>query len=238
MLAVATFWTAVKPEYRSFANAGTGAQVNVQPLPDRLDYLFNALLNFDGVQFADGFDGLLARHSYIDFLGHTLSYVPSSVPHEDGARLGSSIMHILMPRIFFPDKPATPHDTQVTAQYTGLSLGDSPNTSISIGYLGELYVDFGIGGAILATFVLGLCAGTGYRLLRDHRRVPKLITYGVCVMAALPLATFGTALIKLVGSLVMTFAAALVVQRVIAPWAMQRIGLRASRRRMLAAVGR
>ncbi|HEY1982259.1 MAG TPA: hypothetical protein VGH13_19470, partial [Xanthobacteraceae bacterium] len=172
---------------------------------------------FDGAQFEDGFNKLLARHSYIDFLGATMNYVPSMVPHEDGRLVGAAIANMLMPRVLFPDKPPLANDTDVTSEYTGINFYSAGDTSISIGYLGELYIDFGYAGALVAMTAIGACLGFGYRFLRVYERVPLLITYGACTLLSLSFMDFGTALIKALNASVLAFAAALVIQRFIAP---------------------
>ena len=58
-----------------------------------------------------GLDASLRRVSYIDFLGHTMEYVPEVVPHQSGRQTIEAIRHVVTPRIVFPDKPALPHDT-------------------------------------------------------------------------------------------------------------------------------
>ena len=102
---LAVFWSAVKRDYRVFLNQGTGAQVVLQPLDERLAYLANKAAEFDGRQFADGLELLLARLSYIDFLAATMERVPAVLPHEGGALVGGAVLHVLTPRILFPDKP-------------------------------------------------------------------------------------------------------------------------------------
>jgi len=230
VLCLATFWSAIKGDYRAFANAGSGEQIVVQPFEARLNYIYNAAAGFDGRQFADGFNRLLARQSYIDFLGATLSYVPSVVPHEDGARLSQAVLNILTPRVLFPDKPPVDDDTEVTERYTGLRLNSGQGTSISIGYLGELYVDFGYFGALVTTVFLGMAAGLAYRFLRDYERLPRLITTGICTMLTFALTDFGEALIKFVNGAVLVFVAAVVVQRFFAPRALSFIAGRRARR--------
>jgi hypothetical protein len=145
--------------------------------------------------------------------------VPETLPHEGGARLAEAILHVLTPRVLFPDKPEVRSDTEVTARYTGLPLAvwADQSTSISIGYLGELYIDFGVAGAVIAAFLIGLASGRAYRAIRDHTRTPGFINYGLCMMVALTLATFEIALIKLLGSVVTVIAAALLLQRWVWP---------------------
>ena len=217
ILCLAAFWSEVKNDYREFVNQGTGGQIAVQPLEARLGYIYGAAVQFDGDQFADGFDRLLSRFSYIDFLGATLANVPRFVPHEDGGLLGAAIANMVMPRVLFPNKPPLPSDTEVTGRYTGADMGNTETTSISIGYLGELYIDFGYFGALVAATILGAAIGVLYRLLRDYDRVPRLINYALCAAMTLPFIDFGTALVKTMNGVVLAFGAALITQRLIAP---------------------
>jgi hypothetical protein len=218
-LFLGVFWSSVKKDYRSFLNQGTGEQVVLQPLDERLSYLASEAAEFDSEQFAEGFDNLLARLSYIDFLAVTMKRVPEAIPHEDGARLAEAVLHVLTPRVLFPDKSELRRDTEVTAYYTDVAdaVRADERTSISIGYLGELYIDFGIGGALLAVFLMGIASGRCYRAIRDHPGAPAFFNQGLCMMVALALATFDTSLTKLVGGFVMVVAAALLLQRWIWP---------------------
>jgi hypothetical protein len=221
VLCLATFWSEIKYDYRNFANGGSGAQTVSQPLDARLSYIYDAASRFDASQFADGFNRLLARFSYIDFLGATLNYVPSMVPHEDGKLIGMAVANMLMPRILFPDKQSLRSDTEVTSEYTGLIFySGAEQTSISIGYLGELYIDFGYIGALIATIIIGAIFGFGYRLLRDYDRTPLLVNYGICTMLGLSFTDFGTALVKTLNGAVLAFAAAMIIQRFIVPRAL------------------
>jgi hypothetical protein len=219
MLVLAVFWSSIKIEYRDFLNKGTKEQVVLQPLDARLGFLAGKAIDFDGRQFADGLEKLSGRLSYIDFLAATMERVPDEVPHEGGALLGAAVWHIVTPRILFPDKPEVPSDTAVTAYYTGVEtvLTNVEATSISIGYLGELYIDFGIAGALIAVVLIGFAFGRLYRAIRDYSRLPAVINYSFCMMLAIPMSTFGMALIKLIGGFVMVAAVAMVSQRVIGP---------------------
>jgi len=218
-LLLAAFWSDVKSDYRNFLNQGSGQQEIRQPLEERLAYLGNQAVEFDARKLVNGLDLLFNRLSYIDFLAATMQRVPDVLPHEHGAHLGQAVLHLLTPRILFPDKPDVPDDTVVTAYYTALpaAVFAEPGTSISIGYLGELYIDFGVEGALLATFLLGLISGRGYRVIRDYPRTPAFVNYGLCMMFALAFTSFGTALIKLIGGLVMALAAAFLLQRYVWP---------------------
>jgi hypothetical protein len=217
ILSLATFWTAVKPGYRQLLNQGSGTQEVTVPVNERVSYLWNRAMTFDGTDLTEGFDGLVNRHGYTEFLGLVMAYVPETVPHENGQFTLNVLMHIAIPRVVWADKPALPSDTDVMAQYTGLPNAWDSSTSISIGHLGDLYIDFGWFGALFGMMAIGGLIGTFYRKLRDHRDGSALVAAGLCIMIVLPIAYFGTAYIKLVGAFIMTTISAFLTQRQILP---------------------
>lgn len=223
LLLVAIFWSAVKGEYRLMVNKGSGAQVVDVSISERVEYLANALVSMDGARFSEGVDRLVLRHGYIEFLGLVLQNVPAAVPHEDGELTLAVLGHIFQPRILFPDKPPLPSDTVVMAKFTGLTYTWDENTSISIGHLGELYVDFGFYGGLLSMALIGGLVGFFYRTLRDSERCPWLISAGLCIMVALPVSYFGVAYAKLMGAMVFASLIAIVTQRYVLPLVLPRL---------------
>ena len=213
-LAVAVFWSSVKYDYRLFVNQGSGAQVVLVPLGERVEYISDHAANFSAEDLQIGINLLVARHGYIDYLAQTMQFVPQHRPHENGSITWSVVRHIAMPRIFFPDKPPLLSDTLVTGRYTGNLMTKDSNASISIGYLGELYVDFGYVGGLVGVLAIGFIVGSGVRTLALNRNTPDLLNAGLCVMASLPLAYFGTAYVKLIGALIFSFVVAWLFQRV------------------------
>lgn len=203
---VAVFWSSMKGEYRDWVSGGEG-QVVVRPLSERIDYITNEVLAFDSRQFTKGLDALVSRLSYVDFIAATMMRVPEIIPHQDGRQLAEAFYHVVTPRALFPDKPPVPDDSAVTEYYTGIPiLGDS--TSISIGYVGELYIDFGFVGSILAAGLLGVGVGWSARKIALHPGNSAIVTYAALIVIALPLNIFETALIKLVGASVTAILAA------------------------------
>lgn len=210
ILLVAVFWSAVKPDYRSWVSGGPGAgQIVVRPISERFDYMVNAIQDFDTAQFGKGADALFKRLSYVDYISLAMLRVPGIIPHEDGKQIGQAIYHVFTPRALFPDKPPVPNDTEVTEYYTGLPLtATSENASISIGYVGELYIDFGFVGAIIAAGLVGLGLGWAARTIAVRPGNGPLIRYAVLIMVAMPLNVFEIALIKLIGASVTAVLAA------------------------------
>jgi hypothetical protein len=221
LIALMAFWSAIKVDYREFLNRGSGEQVVVQNLGDRFDYLVDQALNADARLFQYGLVRLLDRVSYVYYLGRTIEHVPASVPHEGGALLGNALVHIATPRLFFPDKPPLPSDTVVTAKYANMGahyVHMAGQTSISIGYLGELYIDFGFAGAMLCCGILGLIYGRMHRTLCNYPALPTVLNHGLSVMVLLNAVQFEQALIKTLGSVVAAFIVALLLRRYVLPW--------------------
>ncbi len=213
LFGIAIFWSEVKPSYRLFVNQGSGEQVVLEPLNQRIEFLANAAGAMDAAQFSDGFDKLVARHGYIEYLALTMQSVPAVIPHENGRLTLGLLEHVTVPRFLFPDKPVLPNDTEITKRYTGVHLSINSATSISIGYLGELYVDFGLLGSLLAVAAIGGVTGFAYRMLRDHSNGPLLVVAGLCLIIALPLAYFGQAYVKTMGGWVASVIVAFAGQR-------------------------
>ena len=226
LLLMGAWWSAIKREYRSFLSQGTRQQVVVVPIEDRIAFLANKLFEIDEQTIAQGFELLVHRVGYIDYLAATMRHVPFRMPHQDGAQLGGTIMHVLQPRLLFPDKPPLPSDSEVLEKYTGFRWGDSSgsDTSVSLGYVAELYVDFGPYGTVLGTFIMGLLIGRTYRYVSSSRSLPAVMNYGLAVMLAMTMTQFDQALIKMVGAFVTTFVMILVLRRFVLPHLLKVLG--------------
>ena len=217
-LILSSFWSAIKKDYRAFLNAGTKQQVVLVPWEDRLAYLARRVDEADGKTFIDGLDALARRMGYVEFLGATLNFVPDGRPHESGAMAGAAVGHILFPRLLFPDKPPLPNDTAVTRAYTGLPMMITPGTSISIGYAGELYIDFGSYGMLAFLFALGTSYSLALRVVQKQSS-SALIGFGASVTLLMPGLYFETALAKVVGGVCTSFIILILMSRFVLPFA-------------------
>lgn len=226
MTAGVIFWSAIKQEYRVFLSQGDVTwRSDARSLDARLDFLQRALSDLGDADIQRGADRLVARLSYIDFIGHTLAYVPAQTPHTGGTQTATGIRHILTPRILFPEKPPVEHDTFVTARYTGIHFSVDLNyVSISIGYQGEFYIDFGYTGALLAMLILGVMIGRMYAVLIAYEGLPKLFNTALATMAMLPFCFYERALVKMMGSGVTIFIVCLLLQRVGIPLGLRLLG--------------
>ena len=232
LLMAGAWWSAIKLEYRDYLDQGSRQQAVLVPFEDRLSFLMSKLSQVDSQTIRVGFERLALRVGYVDFLAATMRHVPSALPFQDGAQIGATVMHVLEPRLLFPDKPPLPSDTEILQKYTGIRFGQSSGagTSVSLGYVAELYVDFGVPGAVLGTFIMGLLGGRAFRFVVSSHSLPAVINYGLAVMLAMTVTQFDEALIKIVGSFLTTLGVILVLRRFLLPHLLNVLALPYQRR--------
>lgn len=113
-----------------------------------------------GLDLSYSIERTAARLSSGGFFGLVLARVPTVVPHAHGQLLWGAIEHVTHPRFLFPDKPDLGTGSEIANLYAGLDVREG--TSVSIGYLGEFYVDFGIPGMFVPVLALGVLIGLLY----------------------------------------------------------------------------
>ena len=173
LLLLATYWQSVKGDYRNYVNGGTQTQTVRVSLADRLNYHTNSLNNINEKELGDGFNSLLSRLGYLKFFASTIRTVPNAVPYQNG-KLWSEAISALIPRAFFPDKPIF-DDSKRTNEFSGIeAAGADKGTSISIGYVGESYIDFGVPFMFAPIFALGCFWGWLYRFITNVGSIPLL----------------------------------------------------------------
>jgi len=217
VLALSVVWMTVREDYRNYVNAGTGMQVLKVSVERRLTKFVTLVSDAEFQDYVEGADKLAKRIAYVDMFAYVLNRVPESVAHTDGKLWGKAIRHVLMPRIFFPEKARLRSDSELTMVYTGLVLAsDSRGTSISMGYMAESYIDFGPVFMYVPILILGALWGGIYRYFvsRDSQ---KLFGYAVSVAVIVNANQFGIHLTKLVGSMIMSFIVMALILKFVLP---------------------
>jgi hypothetical protein len=244
-LSVAVFcfgvvWSAVKTDYRHFVSGGTGAQVVTVPITERASKLVDLTLNLDEARLRDGVDSLARRVGYVDFFAMTLDRVPRLLPYAGGAVWWGAVKHVLTPRLLFPDKPAL-QENVLTAKYAGIEYNFEAGgyTSISLGYMTDAYIDFGVPGMFVLIFGLGVLWGAMYRFFLLRAPVP---VFGFALAAAVLVnaAFFETDSTKLLGGVLTSFLVMALVARFVLPLVLPWLTVRGRTRipiRRVAAVG-
>ena len=163
VLFLGLFWTAIKPDYRDFLTGGQRTQRIVVPMSAQAVKIVELAGEVDSRDLQEAVEPAMKRVGYVDYFAETIEYIPEYRPYDDGSGWKNGIMHVLKPRLFFPNKPAI-HDSEITRKYTGLNVASaSQGTSISIGYIGESYADFGPWFMFVPIFFVGIGYGFMYR---------------------------------------------------------------------------
>jgi hypothetical protein len=93
------------------------------------------------------------RGDFSELLAAALEHTPAVEPFALGSTLFEVFIAII-PRALWPDKPFELGGSAFVTKYTGIAFGE--NTSVAMGYLFELYINFGTWGVFLGMFLLGI----------------------------------------------------------------------------------
>lgn len=212
LFALLLFWQAVKQPYREFMSKGERTQAVNVTVAERINWLSTHVLEVDRQALNEGFGDGLLRLGYVEYFGHSLQSVPALIPHTKGKLWGEAVMHPLMPRLLFPEKRVI-NDSDRTNAYTGVRVaGADQGTSISIGYVGESYIDFGKYGMFVVILAWGALVGACHEILVRRSPHPLL---GAALAACLLLSTvllLESSNIKMMGSLMAGFLVTFVMQ--------------------------
>lgn len=173
---------------------------------DRVSLFARSAIDSVPVIFSDPdlvVEGLVERLSYITFFSRALDYVPRIHAHTQGELLKTAVVNAFVPRFLYPDKPELPSDSYYTQRFTGLIVSETA-TSISIGYMAEFYVDWGVQGMFVMTFLWGCWLGLAHRALR-HLIRPRLLLNPVLLTVFLGAYQFEQQFIKAFGAVNIAF---------------------------------
>lgn len=222
-LGLAVFWTAIKVEQRQFLNQGTGQQVVVRGTSESLANAFDLAAATEVDEYAEAANRLAERIAYVDYFANALLHVPAVRAHEGGALWWRAVTHIFTPRILFPDKPPLLSDSEQTMYYTGLRLASSfEGTSISLGYMAESYIDFGVPGMFVPIFFWGLVLGLGMRLLVARFGAVDLV-WGTAAVVMLNSLILEVTAVKMVGGTLMSIIVMFLTLNHLGAWAYRQI---------------
>ena len=203
---LAAAWSVIKIQYRDFLNAGSGRQAVVVSKTSQLSKLSDLMLGEGLARLPEGFDRLARRVEYTYFFSRVVDRVPTVINHANGALWGRAAMHVLTPRLLFPDKPGLTQDIFNTERYAGLKLivQGGRRTEIPMGYMAESYIDFGSLGMFVPIFLLGVLYGAEYRYLITRRRY-LTFAYGAAPVILISASQFETSAVKIMGGNLTTF---------------------------------
>jgi hypothetical protein len=160
-------WMGIRADYRRDYVELDSFQQSRSARAERVQNLTTNLLQNEPSFFGDTADRLVDRMWTIYYPALALDRVPGLVAHTDGQILMAALVHIVTPRILFPNKPDLPSDSDEVRKYSGVMVaGREQGTSIAFGYAAESYIDFGIPWMFVPMIIYGLAMGYIYALFR------------------------------------------------------------------------
>jgi hypothetical protein len=173
--ALGVLWMGIRTDYRreyvevDQFSGSRNARIN------RVEDLASSFMKNDAESLLKTTDQLVDRMWTIYYPALALKRVPSVIPHTDGQILGAALLHIVTPRVLFPNKGELPSDSDEVRKYANVAVaGREVNTSIAFGYSAESYIDFGVPWMFLPVFGFGLFIGACYAMFRSviwHREL-------------------------------------------------------------------
>ena len=184
-------WQGIKSEYRNFLNGGTRALVVLVSKGEGLNKFFELANRFwfedeteaqktEWYNVTSGdkaFQSTLERVGYLDLFARMRQYVPSEIPHENGALLKENLEFALIPRILNPNK-GFKNDQLKVEKYARRNIAD--NASFSLGHYAEHYIDFGKFGMLISLFVFGALGGGLTRFSLKGKGIMRVVDAVFC----------------------------------------------------------
>jgi hypothetical protein len=165
-------WMAVRGDYRKNFVAVDNFNASRSARFQNIESLTKEWLSGDRDAIWESADSLVDRMWTVYYPALAVARVPRLIPHTNGSILYAGLVHIVTPRVLFPDKPDLPSDSDKVRTYSGVMVaGVEQETTIAFGYAAESYVDFGVPLMFLPLLLFGCALGALYGLFR------RLITY-------------------------------------------------------------
>lgn len=195
----ALLWTGIKDRYRREMRAGEVTESRLDRL-DRVLDLTEEFLEGKSPTYGRTLDTTVERMWQVYYPSLALERVPQIVPHEEGRLIEAALAHILLPRIFFPDKQVPDTHSEYVRKYCGRWVsGLEADVSIAFGCMPESYVDFGIPLMFLPILIYGLVMGLAYEHLFLMIRSQDLAVGVVVAIFWLSLYNFEASWLKMLG---------------------------------------
>ncbi len=191
-------WTGIKIDVRRAYNERS----DLKSVDSRLALVGSHVSDWsdDGSGHYRDADRMVDRLWQIYYPALTLDRVPALLPHTEGVLLQRAVTHILKPRVFYPNKPIMPSDSEMVREYAGVWVaGRERGVTMAFGYSPEMYIDFGVPLMFAPIFAFGLIMGMIYRWLMTTIRVRELAVATTTVIFWLSLYLFERSTLSTLG---------------------------------------
>ena len=198
-------WTAIKSDYRDYLNGGTRQQVIEVSRGDAFNKIGEKVGNIGWKDYQQAMVMFLYRVQYTYHLAKTMDRVPEIMPHENGGVWRDNISFVLVPRLFYPDKPRY-EATKKTSKYTGIHYaGFKQGASFSLGYFADSYIDFGYMGMLFPLIMIALFVSFVYRCFYNLEKLNIVFRFALINVALYEYTAFEADGLFLFGRLLLMF---------------------------------
>ena len=197
---VGVLWMGVRSEFRAgFSEDETFAESRSVRF-ERLAELVHGWASRGTGEFAYDVDFFVDRVWAIYYPSLAIQRVPLLIPHTNGQFVTDAVLHIVTPRVLFPDKPDLPSDSEKVRRYSGVWVaGRDEGTSIAFGYAAESYVDYGKVWMFAPVLIFGCLMGAAFAFLTRRIRIADFGVPLITVVFWLSLYLFERSWAKLLG---------------------------------------
>jgi len=147
-------------------------------------------------------------------VGAAVSYLSDGRTHQYAA--GSTLVDAalaIVPRALWPEKPETGGSGDLVTTYTGIKFAEG--TSVGVGQVLELYVNFATAGVLVGFLVVGFIVGYLDRTSADHLVSGDAAGFMKRYMPGLSLLQVGGSLAEVVGTAAASYVLVVIVNRVL-----------------------
>jgi hypothetical protein len=197
---VGVLWMGVRSEFRAeFSENETFAASRSVRL-ERMAELVQGWASRGTREFGYDVDFFVDRVWAIYYPSLAIQRVPLLIPHTNGQFVSDAVLHIVTPRILFPDKAELPSDSEKVRRYSGVWVaGRDEGTSIAFGYAAESYVDYGTTWMFAPILMFGCLMGAAFAFLTRRIRIADFGVPLITVAFWLSLYLFERSWAKLLG---------------------------------------
>ncbi len=172
----------------------------------------------------DHLDRVEKRLNQNHLIGSAVAYLnDGNAPYAGGSTLVDAII-ALVPRALWPNKPVVGGSGDIVSQYTGIRF--AYGTSVGVGQVLELHVNFGTAGVVLGFIVIGLLVTLVDRRASRYLAEGNISAFGLWYMPGLSLLQVGGSIAEVTATAAASAVLMVVVNKLgqpVAPGAVARV---------------
>jgi hypothetical protein len=148
-------------------------------------------VSFHDPELLSAIEGRLNQNYLV---GAAVEHTGVTAVYADGGTLWLAVL-ALVPRALWPEKPVTAGSMGLVAEYTGLRF--ARGTSVGLGTILELYINFRRTGVLLGCLLLGIVAGVVDRRARLRLDAGDTTGFAQWFLPALPVLNVGGSFVEM-----------------------------------------